>query len=213
MSDVGMYLGRLVESEQGFSPLFRFAFNGIAVPGLDGLSFPSVNTLSVLSEVVLVGICVTSAATDLTRGKIPDWLTWPAIALGMVLAFMDKGWGGVFEGGLISSVMGAGFCGLVFGVFAWKRKGFGVGDVQLMIAVGSLAGFLSALTCAMCATLVGGGMALLRIGSSGSGLTSWRDLLRSRKNRENQQSLTIPYGLAIALGVIWASLLRHGWLF
>ncbi len=171
------------------------------------------NNLSAVSEILLVGICVASAFTDVTRGKIPDWLTFPAIALGMGLSALDQGWGGVFEGGLISSLTGAGFLGLIFGAFAWRRKGLGAAETKLMIAVGSLAGFLHGLTCAMCAALLGGVLALVRIATSGRGLALFRDLLRSRKTREKNQPLTIPYTLAIALGVIWASLLRHDWFF
>jgi len=108
---------------------------------------------------------------------------------------------------LISSLLGAAFCTLVFGVFCWWGRGFGGGDVKLMAALGALAGFIPALTIAMCVTLVGGIMAIARIAFFGDRGEGFRRLVQRRKNRKGEP-ITVPYGIAIAVGAVWAVLIR-----
>jgi len=166
-----------------------------------------VTAVDIVLDVLLVGVAVSGAATDLLKRKIYDYVTYPAIALGLVLRLIGHGFGGVFDQGLLSAIFGAGFCALVFGVFYLWGKGFGGGDVKLMTAVGALGGFVHSLTCAMATALVGAVLALILLFASVKGRASMKRLFRRRQAGEERA--TIPYGAAIALGVIWAALMKH----
>ncbi|HOX45234.1 MAG TPA: A24 family peptidase [Myxococcota bacterium] len=161
---------------------------------------------------LLLLVCAAGAFTDLRRHVIPDWLTFPAIGLGLLLRGLFFGLGGVFDAGLVSALFGGVVGFLVFGLFAIWGKGMGGGDVKLMTAVGALAGFLHGLTCVMCTALVGAVLALglllakRKLLSTAKGL--WRRVFTTP--REGEDRITLPYGLPIALGVVWATLIKYG---
>ena len=165
------------------------------------------NALDIILDVLLVGVAVASGVTDLLQRKIYDFLTYPAIALGLVLRFIGYGFGGMFDQGLLSAIFGAVFCLLVFGIFYLWGKGFGGGDVKLMVAVGALGGFVHSLTCAMATALIGAVLALILLFASPKGRASMKRLFRRRL--EGEERATVPYGAAIALGVIWAALMKY----
>jgi prepilin peptidase CpaA len=168
------------------------------------------NTMGFVLDGLLVAVAVVGTVTDITRRKIYDWLTYPALVLGLVLQSIGFGWGGVFDPGLVSSVSGAGFCVVVFGAFWMWGKGFGAGDVKLMAALGAITGFVDALTLAMCAALVGALMALGRLFLTRSGLVRARSWFKRKKEDADQpESVTVPYGLAIGLGVVWSLLIKY----
>ena len=89
-------------------------------------------------------------------------------------------------------------------------KGFGSGDVKLMAALGALAGLINSLTVAMCTALVGALMAVGFLFFTRKGLDRAKGWF-SRKKQAGQRpaAVTIPYGLAIGLGVIWAMLIKY----
>ncbi|RME27397.1 MAG: prepilin peptidase [Deltaproteobacteria bacterium] len=152
-------------------------------------------------ELVTVAIAV---YTDVRYQKIYNWLTLPAAAVGMLVQLAGWGWGGVFASGLSSSITGAAFCAVVFGVFAYWRRGFGMGDVKLLAALGAQAGFLPVLKLVMYAAIIGAMLSLLWVGvgiftgggnpdSRGSGLPR------------------LPYAIAIALGTVLQIVSELGW--
>ncbi len=169
------------------------------------------DAIDIIINILIVAVALTGAVTDVAKRKIYDWLTYPAIAAGLILQTIGYGWGGIFGFGLISSLAGAAFCMLVFGAFCLWGRGFGFGDVKLMAALGALAGFVHGLRVAMLTTLIGAVMALFRIVFGKDALIDPQRA--SRKNgRRSRLSLTIPYGIAIALGAIWATCMRFGFL-
>ncbi|HUU03357.1 MAG TPA: A24 family peptidase [Myxococcota bacterium] len=171
--------------------------------------------IDIIINVLIVVVALTGAVTDVAKRKIYDWLTYPAIAAGLILQTIGYGWGGIFGFGLISSLAGAAFCMVVFGAFCLWGRGFGFGDVKLMAALGALAGFVHGLRVAMLTTLIGAAMALFRIIIGKDALIDpGRDQRRAslKKERHGRRSLTIPYGIAIALGAIWATCMRFGFL-
>jgi len=167
-------------------------------------------------EIVLDGILLVLVAagafTDLRSHRIPDWLSLPGVALGLGLRWAFFGLGGAFDAGLVASLFGGLVGFLVFGMFAIWGKGMGGGDVKLMTAVGSLAGLLHGLTCVMCVAVVGAVLALGLVVAKRRLLGTARGLLRRAFTtpRDGADRLTLPYGLPIALGVLWATLIKHG---
>jgi len=91
----------------------------------------------------LLGWMAVAAVQDLRRGRIPKWLTMPALAAGFAVNMTRAGWvegglGGVGDGFLFSL---AGF-GTGFGLFLamWVLGTCGGGDVKLFAALGSWVG-------------------------------------------------------------------------
>ncbi|MBN2496586.1 MAG: prepilin peptidase [Deltaproteobacteria bacterium] len=169
--------------------------------------------LEIVLDVILLAVCAAGAYTDIRKHIIPDWLTYPTIALGVLVRFAFHGSGSVFGYGLVSAVFGAGTCFLLFGLFVVWGKGMGGGDVKLMTAVGALAGFRHSLTCMMCAGIVGAILAVLlviakrRVTATAKGI--WLQFY-SRSADGTRAKVTLPYGLAIFLGAIWATLMKYG---
>jgi prepilin peptidase CpaA len=158
-------------------------------------------------NVLIIGVAIVGAITDVTKRKIYNWLTYPALAAGFLLQFVAHGWGSVFGLGLVSSILGAGFCTVVFGAFCVWGKGFGAGDVKLMAALGALAGFVHSMNVAMATALIGAVMALGRIAFGKGGIVAVKRLFK-RNKEDKKEPITVPYGIAIALGAIWATLIR-----
>ncbi len=86
-----------------------------------------------LSAIALI-IALISAYTDLRYRKILNWVTLPAIPLGLILQGLFFGWSGLIDAGW-GFLIGFGFF-FVFYLFG----GMGAGDVKLMGALGVLLG-------------------------------------------------------------------------
>ncbi len=168
--------------------------------------------VEIILDVVLLGVCLTAAVTDLRWHKIPDWLTWPALGVGLVTRFAFHGLQGLFDLGLVSALVGAGFCFIVFGLFAIWGKGMGAGDVKLITALGALVGFQHSLTCVMTTAICGGVLGLILLVSRSKLLSAdgglWRATFVTRVGDSDR--VTLPYALPIALGAVWATLIKYG---
>ena len=166
-----------------------------------------------MDDYLAIGVMIcagVAAVVDVQRGRIPNWLTYPAILLGLGLRGVGGGWRSYLDG------IGAGLIGGgVFFVFFLVR-GMGAGDVKLMTAVGVWSG-LNHLAAVMIATALAGGILALgfvifhKQGSKTlrnlgalfrfhilSGLTPHPEI-----NLKNPEALRVPYALAIAAGTIY----------
>lgn len=158
-----------------------------------------------------VMVCVgVAAAADVQRGRIPNWLTYSAIAAGLGLRAVMGGWRSCLDG-LSAGLIGGG----IFFVFFLVR-GMGAGDVKLMTAVGVWSG-LGQLPAVMIATALAGG--ILALGfmiihkRSSTTLHNVGALFRFHAlsglaphpeiNLQNPRALRVPYALAIAAGTIY----------
>lgn len=151
------------------------------------------------------------AAFDVRTRRIPNFITFPGILLGLILHFVAGGWR---ELGL--AALACLICGGIFLVF-WLAGGMGAGDVKLMAAVGCLGGLplLNTAWLLILTALAGGVMAVA--------LALWRGRLKETLlntgaiavhhrtegltphpalNVSNAFTLRLPYGLAIAAGSV-----------
>lgn len=94
---------------------------------------------------------------DLVRHKIPNFLTFPAMLLGLLYHALSGGWSGLWFS-LAGLLLGAALLLVPF-----TLGGMGAGDVKFLAAVGALqgAGFVAAAT--LLAALIGGAAALLSL--------------------------------------------------
>ncbi len=155
-----------------------------------------------------VVLAVIAGWTDLRSRRIPNWLTVPALLIGVAGSTALSGWGG-----LKSSLLGAGLGLLLLLPFVLLRS-LGAGDWKLAGALGAFVGRELLINLLLGSIFVAGLMALAliiykgrirqtmrNIGHILSSLATFR-LPGTQVSLDNPDSLKIPYGVALALTVV-----------
>lgn len=161
---------------------------------------------------IAVGV---ATITDLRSRRIPNWLVFPFLLVGISVSIWMSGWGG-----LVKSAEGLGLGLLLFGILA-VMGGMGMGDVKLCAAIGAWIGPHQLFLALVLTGIVGGVMAIgwavvggfvgeLFTGSSKLVFGFWK-----KRTRENS-GLTLasagarkmPYAPAIALGTLMSFLAK-----
>jgi prepilin peptidase CpaA len=155
--------------------------------------------------------------TDLRSQRIPNWLVFPYMAVGLVISPWRHDWPGLHQSiwhGLGQSFAGLGVGLLIFGVLFWMG-GMGAGDVKLCAGVGAWVG-PSQLMIALVVTAIAGGIMALGWAVCGGFLkelfTGAGDLLFGWKQRgmhgdpelvlANPMKRKMSYAPAIAIGTL-----------
>jgi len=156
-------------------------------------------------------LAVVGATIDLRQRRIPNWLTYPGIVLGFLLRGALFGWKGLAMA-LAGCLLAGGIMFLFFAV-----RAMGAGDVKIMAAIGALVGPRQVVGVLLATAICGGVLAiayalyrrrmistLKNLGSvlrfhAWAGVQAHPDL-----NLDNPSALRMPYGLAIALGTLYA---------
>jgi prepilin peptidase CpaA len=162
-------------------------------------------TVDPLLQALILVVVAIAVVTDLRRRRIYNKLTFPAMALGLVLNT-------VFHGptGLLLSMVGLLLGGALFFLptAAWGR---GAGDLKLLAALGALGGPVFVLFCALFTTMAGGVFALLvllarrRFMSVVGGMAL--DLY-TQQMPGAYSNIRLPYAVPIAVGAVAALVLR-----
>jgi prepilin peptidase CpaA len=143
-------------------------------------------------SIALIFIVVLAARWDLLYRRIPNWLTLPALVAGLVFHGATGG-----KAGLMASLGGMMAGLLLFGAL-YLLGGMGAGDVKLMAACGALLTWPQAAAALLYTALAGGGIALAAI--------VWHRVRRDLTDAigpATVRNIKLPYGVAIAIGVIW----------
>ena len=154
----------------------------------------------------LVIIISIASIVDLFSFRIPNWLTYSALAVGISHFSITKG----YEGFLFSLAgAGAGF-GLL--ILPFIIGGTGAGDVKLMAAVGSILGAQGVFMVFILSCILGGAYALFLLASKGLLLSTfqrygrilWCFIITQKfiyiHPTIEEKALKLRFGLAIALG-------------
>ena len=161
-------------------------------------------------------VMATALYTDVRKGVIPNALTYPAVFLGLALAY---GVGGVDQ--VLSSAYGfaLGFGILFLGFMFGGGAGIGGGDVKLAGALGALTGLGTTVLGLMYMGLIAGAMAFAVMIWNGKLLASlknmWRYIYTSlmpfleTESLDAQNSDRFPLGVAIVGGWAWAMIEQH----
>jgi prepilin peptidase CpaA len=150
------------------------------------------------------------SVTDVRQRRIPNLLTGPAIAAGLMLHTVYGGWRGLGDSALAGSIAG----GIFLVIFL--AGGMGAGDVKLMTAVGCFAG-LSPLPLVILATALAGGVLALAVslfhGRLRETIHNVASLLQHHGrqglkphpelNLGNARTLRLPFALPIAAGCLF----------
>lgn len=147
-----------------------------------------------------------ATVTDMRWRRIPNLLTFPAILLGLVLRTAFQGWEG-----LALSV-----CGMLLApvllLLLHAGRGLGMGDIKLAAAVGAILGPPLTLVAVFLTALAGGVVALVAQLRPGGLLAETLSTVmigvpvlgrwarRTRERGHDPSTLTIPYGVGIAIG-------------
>lgn len=151
------------------------------------------------------------AATDVATRRIPNWLTYSGMLVAIAGRSLLQGWHG-----LVSALAGGLIGGGVFLVF-FLLHAMGAGDVKLITAIGCLAGPASAIQIVLATAIAGGIFAVvlsLWQGRLRAVLVNVKDLVKFHAvagaemhptlNLSNPQAVRLPYGVAIATGVLYS---------
>ena len=140
---------------------------------------------SLLEYLVMTFGLVTASFIDLDHFLLPDVITLPGLALGLVGSFLNP------DRQVLDSVMGV----LVGGGFLWaiaviyqllrKEEGMGGGDIKLLAWVGAVLGWKAVPFVIVSASLIGSVLGLILAGKKGKGLKT-----------------VIPFGPYLAFGAI-----------
>jgi len=153
-------------------------------------------------------LALAAGITDWRSRRIPNWLTVPALVIGIGVNAWLRGWAGAKD-----SLLGAGLGLLLLLPFVLVRS-LGAGDWKLVGALGAFLGPGNLITVLFTTVLVAGLMALL--------LVIWkRRLLQTLKNigrllaaffsfrlpgqeltLDDPKSAKVPFGVAVAIAVI-----------
>jgi prepilin peptidase CpaA len=149
--------------------------------------------------------------TDLRSRRIPNWLVFPFLAVGIVVSCGPASWHGI---GIIQSLEGMGLGAVIYGFFFWMG-GMGMGDVKLCAAIGAWIGPSQLLLALVMAGIAGGIMAVCWAalgGFLGELFTGTSDLVLGWKKRgklphpemvlSNPKARKMPYAPAIAIGTL-----------
>jgi len=165
--------------------------------------------LSLIQSAVFIAIMIVAAGTDLRTGRIPNKLTGAGLAAAFVLLAPGGPaalWGGVAGAALAFA--------LTFPLFAMRA--LGGGDVKLLTVAGAFLGTGRVVPALLITAIAGGVLALAEAGRRGVLLPV---LFRTRQLAGNLATLgrtgermtlaspgavTIPYGVAIAVGALAA---------
>lgn len=163
-------------------------------------------TLALCASALTAAAVGIAMITDLRWRRIPNVLTFPAMAVGLLLRTYFQGW----EGLALS------LCGLIAGpgllLLLHTGRGLGMGDIKLAAAVGAILGPPLTLVAMLLTALVGGVLAIASQLRPGGVLAEMLSMVMvglpgmhrfAKAHAAAPQSTvpaTIPYGVGIAIG-------------
>jgi len=153
-------------------------------------------------------LALIAGALDWRSRRIPNWLTVPALAVGIAVNSWLRGWPGAKD-----SLLGAGL-GLILLLPFVLLRSLGAGDWKLVGALGAFLGPQRLLAVLFVAVLAAGIMALALVIWKGRFRQTLRNIGRllaallslhlpgQELTLDNPQSTKVPFGVAVAVAVI-----------
>lgn len=135
---------------------------------------------------------IAMAMIDLEHFLLPDAITWPGIAVG-VLVLPRLGWTSDADAWLGAALGGGVLLAVAWGWYAWKGvHGMGLGDVKMLAMIGAFLGWK-------------GTVSTLFIASFGGTLVGLSAMAFGRLGMKSR----LPFGVFLALGALATLFFRH----
>jgi len=159
------------------------------------------------SDVILFIVVLTGLVTDLRWRRLPNWLTFPAMIVGIILQTVASGWRGTLDA--IGGVLFAAVLLLPF-----YHGGLGAGDLKFVAAIGALKGWRFALSSTLYGAVLGGLVSvIILLRQRRLKEEFWRFFLMLQNLRqdkadrpdlrpEKKRESLFPYGVVLAIGVL-----------
>jgi prepilin peptidase CpaA len=154
--------------------------------------------------ILLPPLFIVAGYTEMRWRRIPNWLTLSALIIAL--------WGALLVGG--GQGLGQAALGLAVGAGVFLpfclAGALGGGDLKLMAAVGAILGYPLVLWALYYTVLAGGGLAIIYLLWTGQLLAylmrmcRWLAGKRETAGEGLAKRPTLPFGLAIAAGSVWA---------
>jgi len=166
-------------------------------------------------QLALFALLIIATFTDISAGKVHNWLVYPAMALGLALGIAGPMFGVSSPDALdalIGLLLGFGIFGLFFSM-GW----LGAGDAKLAGAIGAICGYAFFLWALVYMTLAGCMLAVVILIWKGMLLETLKNSvvfffrpgkLKAKLEASGRQPVLIPYGVAMAAGTMVAWFLR-----
>lgn len=168
-------------------------------------------------NILLAAILLTAVCTDLRGQRIPNWLTFPAMAFALIFHGTTQG-----LDGLLFSLAGLALgCGVM--LLPYLFGAMGAGDVKLMMATGAFLGASATFQAFILTSLIGGVYALAMLVRHkgavrrifGALCDSASLLLATRRfayvrQTDDRKMPRLCYGVAIAAGTLGAMYMTYG---
>lgn len=141
-----------------------------------------------ISRLILVSILVALFGIDLEHQILPNSITLPGIAVGLMFsAITPPGW----QEALIGTVLGAGILyAIAAAYYAVRREeGLGMGDVKMLAMIGAFLGWKAVLVTLVLSSFSGAAIGLALIAAQRGGM-----------------KLALPFGTFLAVGALAAML-------
>ncbi|HUG05767.1 MAG TPA: A24 family peptidase [Candidatus Limnocylindria bacterium] len=160
----------------------------------------TLEVLRFIENAVLAALLITVMYTDWRFLRIPNALTYPAMAVGVVLGALEGVPGALFTHGLVDHVAAL-FLAFAISYPFYAAGGLKAGDAKLLMAIGALRGINFLFLAAVCGALIGGVLAVgfivsrrLARPAAGAAPNTLSAILKT----------SIPYGVALGLGGLLA---------
>ncbi len=150
--------------------------------------------------ILVVLVALIAAIFDFKTYKIPNWLTFGFILIGIIFNTILSGWPG-----LIFSFQGFLIGGLLLLPF-FLLGGMGAGDVKLLAGIGAIGGGIFAINTLFVGSLLGGLAAIIILARiHGVKSTIYRfsfDLGNLVKKESQKDNIVLPYGVFLSAGAL-----------
>lgn len=166
----------------------------------------------------VVLVTAIGAFTDFRSARLPNSLTYSALAMALLLRGALMGWPGLKSGAIGIAIAGGLFCVL------FAMGAMGGGDMKMMAAVGAWVGSAHVVTVIVVIALAGGVLALISTILNGHLLRTLRNIVQlvmyrlssglqphPEMNVQVPSSARIPFGVAIAMGTLFCALNFAWW--
>lgn len=173
-------------------------------------------SIDVFLIIFLSAVLIVASVNDLRFQKIPNLLTYPAMAVALVYHFMINGLDGLLfsAGGLA--------LGIAILIIPYLMGGMGAGDAKLMGAVGAILGARGVFIAFLFTAIIGGVYALIvvlikrqhfkgfftRQAATMKTFIFTKQFIPISRDNNNEKKPKLCYGIAIALGTLFSVFLE-----